>query len=142
LAIDEKLIDPAHSVQIGIRTTYHGESGHGMSVIHADKVHETTPAEVAAEIARAVGGRKAYLSFDIDCLDPAFAPGTGTPVPGGLSSYQAMAILRRLREVDFAGMDLVEVSPPYDHAETTSLAASAILLDYLCLKAWQKGARG
>ena len=142
LAIAERLIDPAHSVQIGIRTTYQGEAGHGMTVIHADKVHESTSGDVAAEIIRAVGGRKAYLSFDIDCLDPAFAPGTGTPVPGGLSSYQAMAILRRLGDIDFAGMDLVEVSPPYDHAETTSLAACAILLEYLCLKARQQGARG
>jgi agmatinase len=141
LAISEGIIDSAHSVQIGIRTTYEGESGHGMTVIHADKVHETPPAEVAAEIVRTVGGHKAYLSFDIDCLDPAFAPGTGTPVPGGLSSYQAMSILRRLKDIDFTGMDLVEVSPPYDHAETTSLAACAMLLEYLCLKAWQKGAR-
>ncbi len=141
-AVREGLIDAGHSVQVGIRTTYHGEEGHGMTVIHADRVHEMTPAEVASEVTSAVGGRKAYLSFDIDCLDPAFAPGTGTPVPGGLSTHQAMSILRRLREVDFAGMDLVEVSPPYDHAETTSLAACAVTLEYLCLKAWQQGARG
>jgi agmatinase len=128
-------------VQIGIRTTYKGEAGHGMTVMHADRVHETKPADIAAEIVRAVGGRKAYLTFDIDCLDPAFAPGTGTPVPGGLSSYQAMAILRLLGDIEFTGMDLVEVSPPYDHAETTSLAACALMLEYLCLKAWQQGAR-
>jgi agmatinase len=142
LAIGEGLVDPAHSVQIGIRTTYQGEGGHAMSVIHADRVHDMKPIEVASEILGAVGGRKAYLTFDIDCLDPAFAPGTGTPVPGGLSSHQAMAILRHLKEIDFAGMDVVEVSPPYDHAETTSLAACAITLEYLCLKAWQRGARG
>ena len=142
MAIAEGLIDPAHSVQIGIRTTYEGEVGHGMTVIHADRVHEQAPGDVAAEILRVVSGRRAYLSFDIDCLDPAFAPGTGTPVPGGLSSYQAMAILRGLKEVEFTGMDLVEVSPPYDHAETTSLAATAMMLEYLCIKAWQKGARG
>ena len=100
-----------------------------------------SPGDVAAAIMAAVGTRTAYLSFDIDCLDPAFAPGTGTPVPGGLSSHQALSILRRLKEVDFAGMDLVEVSPPYDHAETTSLAACAVMLEYLCLKAWQRGAR-
>jgi agmatinase len=141
LAIAEGIIDPAHSVQIGIRTTYKGEAGHGMTVVHADRVHETKPADIAAEIVRAVGGRKAYLTFDIDCLDPAFAPGTGTPVPGGLSSYQAMAILRLLGDIEFTGMDLVEVSPPYDHAETTSLAACALMLEYLCLKAWQQGAR-
>lgn len=142
MAIAEGLIDPAHSVQIGIRTTYEGEVGHGMTVIHADRVHEQASGDVANEIMRVVDGRKAYLSFDIDCLDPAFAPGTGTPVPGGLSSYQAMAIMRGLKEIDFTGMDLVEVSPPYDHAETTSLAATAMMLEYLCIKAWQKGARG
>jgi agmatinase len=113
-----------------------------MTVIHADRVHEQALGDVAAEIMRTVDGRKAYLSFDIDCLDPAFAPGTGTPVPGGLSSHQAMAILRGLKEIDFTGMDLVEVSPPDDHAETTSLAATAMMLEYLCIKAWQRGARG
>jgi agmatinase len=142
LAIAEGVIDPGHSVQIGIRTTYQGEAGHGMTVIHADRVHDTSPAAVAAEIVATVGSCKAYLTFDIDCLDPAFAPGTGTPVPGGLSSYQAMAMVRGLKDIDFAGMDLVEVSPPYDHAETTSLAACAVMLEYLCLKAWQQGARG
>lgn len=141
LAIRDGLVDPARSVQVGIRTTYMGEKGYGMTVIHADRVHQTAPARIAAEIARAVGGARAYLSFDIDCLDPAFAPGTGTPVPGGLSSHQAMAILRRLADIDFVAMDVVEVSPPYDHAETTALAACAMALEYLCLRAWRKGAR-
>jgi agmatinase len=101
-----------------------------------------SPAEAAKEIARTVGKGKAYLTFDIDCLDPAFSPGTGTPVPGGLSSHQALSIIRKLTDVDFIGMDLVEVSPPYDHAEITALAGATIVLDYLCLRAWQKGARG
>jgi agmatinase len=105
-------------------------------------VHEMRPDEVAQEIARTVGRQKAYLTFDIDCLDPAFAPGTGTPVPGGLSSHQVLSIIRKLTDVDFVGMDIVEVSPPYDHAEITALAAATIVLDYLCLKAWQNGARG
>jgi agmatinase len=84
----------------------------------------------------------AYLTFDIDCLDPSAAPGTGTPVPGGLSSYQALAILRAMRGMDFVGMDVVEVSPPYDHAELTSNAAAMIAVEMLCLKAWARGARG
>ncbi len=141
LAIREGVIDPEHSIQVGIRTTFHGEEGYGMTILHADRVHDMTAGEVAAEVVRVTGGRKAYLTFDIDCLDPAYAPGTGTPVPGGLTSHQAMSILRRLKDIDFSGMDLVEVSPPYDHAETTSLAGSAMLLEYLCLRAWQKGAR-
>ena len=72
----------------------------------------------------------AYLTFDIDCLDPAFAPGTGTPVPGGLSSHQALSILRGLKGVNFVGMDVVEVSPAYDHAEITALAGATIALEY------------
>ena len=91
---------------------------------------------------RVVGDAKAYLSFDIDCLDPAFAPGTGTPVPGGLSTAQALAILRGLRAIDFVGMDLVEVAPAYDHAEITSLAAASLAVEYLILRAARKAAAG
>ena len=68
--------------------------------------------------------------------------GTGTPVPGGLSTYQAQSILRKMTDIDYAGMDVVEVSPPFDHAEVTALAAASISLEYLCLRAWQAGARG
>jgi agmatinase len=141
-AVRDGLIDPKRSIQVGIRTTFHGERTFGFKILYSDRVHEMSPAEVAREIASTVGSGKAYLTFDIDCLDPAFAPGTGTPVPGGLSSHQALSIIRKLTDVDFVGMDLVEVSPPYDHAEITALAGATIVLDYLCLKAWQKGARG
>jgi agmatinase len=141
-AVRDGVIDPKRSIQVGIRTTFHGERTFGFNILYSDRVHEMSPAEVAKEIARTVGKQKAYLTFDIDCLDPAFAPGTGTPVPGGLSSHQALSIIRKLTDVDFVGMDLVEVSPPYDHAEITALAGATIVLDYLCLKAWQKGARG
>jgi agmatinase len=141
LAIRDGIIDPKRSIQVGIRTSFLGEEGHGMTVIDADEVHATSADAVAAEITRVAAGNKAYLSFDIDCLNPAFAPGTGTPVPGGLTSHQALSIMRRLKAVDFAAMDLVEVSPPYDHAEITALAACALTLEYLCLRAWQKGAR-
>jgi agmatinase len=76
-----------------------------------------------------------YLSFDIDALDPAFAPGTGTPEVGGLATWQARSILRRLAGIRFAGMDVVEVSPPYDVAEITALAAATMAWDYLGLLA-------
>ncbi len=142
IAIQEGIIDPARSIQVGIRTTYHGERTYGMKIVYADQVHEASAQDIANEIQDVVAGHKAYLTFDIDCLDPAYAPGTGTPVPGGLTTHQALSILHKLTDVDFAGMDVVEVSPPYDHAETTSLAAAAIALDYLCLRAWQAGARG
>jgi agmatinase len=104
-------------------------------------VHESSAEQVAAIVKQVVGNNKAYLTFDIDCLDPSVAPGTGTPVPGGLSYHQAASIIRRLTDINFVAMDVVEVSPPYDHAELTSLAAASVVMEYICLRAWQKGAR-
>ncbi|MDP9137662.1 MAG: agmatinase [Pseudomonadota bacterium] len=141
LAVRDGVIDARRSIQVGIRTTYHGERTYGFKIVYADEVHAAPAAAIARTIRKAVGKRPAYLTFDIDCLDPAFAPGTGTPVPGGLSSHQALSILRELKEVDFVGMDVVEVSPAYDHAEITALAAATIALEYICLRAWRKGAR-
>ena len=79
------------------------------------------PQQVADIVSKVVGTNKAYLTFDIDCLDPSVAPGTGTPIPGGLSYHQAASIMRKLTGINFVAMDLVEVSPPYDHAEITSV---------------------
>ena len=132
-AIREGLIDPARSVQIGIRTW--NDDFMGVEVIGADAVHALGPAAVAERILSIVGDHPAYLTFDIDCLDPGFAPGTGTPVPGGLSSAQALAILRRLVPVNLVGMDVVEVAPAYDHAEITALAAAHLAAEMLCLVA-------
>jgi agmatinase len=140
-AIRDGLIDPRRSVQLGIRTTYQGERTYGVNIIYADRVHAATAGEIAGEITAAVGDNPAYLTFDIDCLDPAFAPGTGTPVPGGLSTHQALSILRNLAAINFTGMDIVEVSPPYDQSDITALAGATVVLDYLCLKAHAKGAR-
>jgi agmatinase len=140
-AIRDRLIEPRRSLQLGIRTAYHGERTYGMNILYADRIHAMSFDEIAAEMERILGDRPVYLTFDIDCLDPAFAPGTGTPVPGGLSTHQALSILRRLSRVNFIGMDLVEVSPPYDHAEITALAGATIVLEFLCLRAWAKGAR-
>lgn len=133
LALEEGLIDPQHSVQIGIRTF--NEQDKDLTILTAPWVHERGTAAVARVVRDVVGDAKAYLSFDIDGLDPAFAPGTGTPVCGGLSTAQVQAVLWDLTAVDFVGMDIVEVSPPYDHAELTSLAAATIALDWLCLLA-------
>src|SRR5690606_11723062 len=93
---------------------------------------------VAARIRERVGDMPAYLSFDIDCLDPAFAPGTGTPVAGGLSSAQALMTLAGLRSVNFVGGDVVEVSPPYDHADITAIAAATVAQLYVGLIASQR----
>ena len=80
------------------------------------------------------------VTFDIDCLDPAFAPGTGTPVAGGLSSAQALEILRGIGDLNYVGMDLVEVAPAYDHAEITAIAAATIIHDFICLLAIKRSA--
>ena len=140
-ALKEGLIDPKKSVQIGIRTSFIGETTDGIRIIYADEAHELSSAQLAKIIADTVGPSKAYLTFDIDCLDPSAAPGTGTPIPGGLTYHQSATIIRKLTNVNFIGMDLVEVSPPYDHADITSIAASALVMEYICLRAWQKGAR-
>ena len=140
-AVREGLIDPRKSIQLGIRTTFVGETTMGFRIIYADEVHGSTAEQLAAIIKKQVGASKAYLTFDIDCLDPSVAPGTGTPIPGGLTYHQAASVIRKLTDINFIGMDMVEVSPPYDHAEITSGAAYGLIMEYLCLKAWQKGAR-
>ena len=139
-AVREGLIDPLKSVQIGIRTSFAGETTMGFRIIFADEVHDTTPTN-SPRSSPTRWATKAYLTFDIDCLDPSAAPGTGTPIPGGLTYHQAASVIRNLKDVNFVGMDMVEVSPPYDHAEITSGAAAGLIMEYICLRAWQKGAR-
>ncbi len=139
-AIEEGLIEPRRTVQIGIRSPvarsiYDWTLARGVTIIPAQEVHEAGPADIAQRIRAVVGDAPVYLSFDIDALDPAFAPGTGTPEIGGLSSWQAQAIIRRLTGLDFVGMDVVEVSPAYDTAEITALAAATMAWEYLCLLA-------
>ena len=136
-AIAEGLVDPKRMIQIGIRSPVEPEimdwtRAQGVTVLSAIEVHETGPAAIAARIAGVVGTAPAYLSFDIDALDPAFAPGTGTPEVGGLASWQAQAILRRIGGLDWRGMDVVEVAPAYDVAEITALAAATIAWEYIC----------
>ncbi len=137
-AIEEKLVDPHRMIQIGIRSPVQQEVfdwtlAKGVTILDAEDVHERTPKDIAQAIAEVVGDGPTYLSFDIDALDPAFAPGTGTPEIGGLSTWQARAILRRLEEIDFIGMDMVEVAPAYDTAEITALAAATLVWEYLAL---------
>lgn len=110
----------------------------GVTVLGADWVHEHGVRAVAQHIQQIVGQRSSYLTFDVDCLDPAFAPGTGTPVPGGLSSAQALSILRLLKNVQLVGMDVVEVAPAYDHSEITALSAAHIAAEMLCLLSEQR----
>jgi agmatinase len=139
-AAREGLVDPKTSVQIGLRT--HNDDLMGFQVLDAAWVHEHGPQAVASEVRRIVGRNKAYLTFDIDCLDPAFAPGTGTPVAGGLSSAQALGIMKGLAGIDFVGMDIVEVAPAYDVAEITALAAAHLAHEWLALYAARTEPRG
>lgn len=132
-ATRDGLVDPSHSVQIGIRT--HNPDPLGFNIINAIEVQKSGPEAVAARVREIVGDGPCYITFDIDCLDPSAAPGTGTPVPGGLTSYQAQEILRNLAGVNVVGMDVVEVSPPYDHAEITALAAATLANDLIALHA-------
>jgi agmatinase len=137
-AISEGLVEPRRMVQVGLRSPV-GREVHdwtlarGVKMITAQDVHEVGPNAIADQIRQVIGEAPVYLSFDIDVLDPAFAPGTGTPEIGGLASWQAQAIMRRLRGLQFVGMDLVEVCPPYDVAEITALAGATIAWEYLCL---------
>ena len=137
-AIEEGLVAPQRMAQVGIRSPVQPEVmdwtiGSGVTVISAEDVHEAGPGRVAARISEVIGDAPAYLSFDIDALDPAFAPGTGTPEIGGLASWQAQSILRRLAGLRFVGADVVEVAPAYDVAEITALAAATIAWEYLAL---------
>jgi agmatinase len=130
----EGLIDPAHSVQIGIRTEYERVS-HQFQVIDAQQANEQSIADTVAAVRARVGDRPAYLTFDIDCLDPAFAPGTGTPVVGGLSTSRAIHILQGLADLNIVGFDVVEVAPAYDHADLTALAGASLALEFLYMRA-------
>jgi agmatinase len=137
-AIEEGLVEPARMIQLGVRSPVQREVfewglDRGVTVLSAQDIHAGTPAAVAARVRDVVGTGHTYLSFDIDALDPAFAPGTGTPEIGGLASWQAQAILRNLGGVNFVGMDLVEVAPAYDVAEITALAGATMVWEYLAL---------
>ena len=132
-AAKEGIIDPKHSVQVGIRTT--NDDTHGFNILDARWVHNNGPEAVAERIKTICGDRKTYLTFDIDCLDPSFAPGTGTPVIGGLTSFQAAEIVRRLGGINLVGMDLVEVAPAYDVGEITALAGASLAAEFLCVYA-------
>ncbi len=140
-AVEEGLIDPSRTVQIGIRGAQNSMDGWdyseatGMRVIFMDEVTRMGVEAVAEEARRVVGDGPTYLSFDIDSLDPAFAPGTGTPEVGGLTTIESLTLLRALRGVPLMGADVVEVAPPFDPTGGTSLIAATLLYELLCLVA-------
>lgn len=137
-AIEEGLIDPARTIQIGIRSPVQREVwdwtvGRGVTILSALDVHASGPAAVVERIRAVVGTAPVYFTFDVDALDPAYAPGTGTPEFGGLTPWQVQAIMRNLQGLDFRGMDVVEVSPAHDLSEITALAAATVVWEYLAL---------
>lgn len=138
-AVDEGIVDPTKSVQIGIRTMNDDE--YGFTILGAPWVHREGIPAVLDVIEEIVGDNKAYLTFDIDCLDPAFAPGTGTPVSGGLSSAQAIEAIKGMEPLNIVGMDVVEVAPAYDVSEITAYAAAHIAHDFICVQAAKAGAK-
>jgi agmatinase len=108
----------------------------GMNIIDAREVHEGGTAAAVAKIKGILGDAPVYLSFDIDALDPAYAPGTGTPVWGGLTSAQAAIMLRDLAGIDLKGGDIVEVSPPFDTTGATAIAGAHVATNIICLLGW------
>jgi len=138
-AIEEKLVDPRSMVQIGLRATgYAAEDfdwarDQGVTVVQAEACWYKSLAPLMEEVRRLVGpDQPAYLSFDIDGLDPSVAPGTGTPEPGGLTGSQGLEIIRGCYGLNLIGCDLVEVSPPYDTTGNTALLAANLLFEMLC----------
>jgi agmatinase len=138
-AVKAGYVDPRRSIQIGIRTTT--EDYLGVNVITARAAHEIGVAAVVARAKEVVGDNATYVTFDIDALDPAFAPGTGTPVWGGLASWQAAAMLRDLAGINMVGGDVVEVAPAYDTTGATAIAGAHVAYDLICLYHWAKTRR-
>ncbi len=140
-AVEEGVLDPKRVVQIGIRGgindrdlwKFSHESG--MRVIYMHEAHEMGLEAVIEEARRVVGDEPTYLSFDIDGLDPTYAPGTGTPEIGGFTSLEAQMLLRGLRGIDLVGGDVVEVSPPFDPSGLTALTGASMMFEILCLLA-------
>lgn len=140
-AVEEGLLDPKRTVQIGIRGAQNSEEGwdfsleSGMRVIFIEEFARLGVEAVVAEARRAVGDGPTYISFDVDSLDPAFAPGTGTPEVGGLTTIEAQRVLRGLRGLNLIGGDVVEVSPPFDPSGNTALVAATMMYEILCILA-------
>jgi agmatinase len=135
-AVKLGLIDVARSVQVGIRTE--NPETMGITTIDAREVHLEGPVRTASRIKEIVGDAPVYMTFDIDALDPAYAPGTGTPVWGGLTSAQAAIMLRDLAGINLLGGDVVEVSPPFDTTGATAIAGAHVAMEMLCLWGWTR----
>ena len=140
-AVEEGLLDPKRVVQIGIRGSIYSADdmafaeGSGMRVIYMEEFAKLGPEKVIAEARRVVGGGPTYISFDVDGLDPVYAPGTGTPEIGGMSTREAQEVVRGLQGLDLVGGDVVEVSPPFDPSGNTALVGATFMFEIMCLLA-------
>lgn len=146
-AIEERLVDVEHSIEVGLRGPIYDREDWtglrdelGLEYLTTEQVLDLGPEATAERIRERVAGRTAFISFDIDVVDPAFAPGTGTPEPGGLSAHDALAIVRLLRDIDFVGFDVVEVIPAYDPAGQTAFLAANLAYEMLSLVALRREA--
>jgi agmatinase len=134
----EGIIDVTASTQVGLRT--YNDRDYGFEILTSPWIHRNGIDAAIDIVCQRAADRPVYLSFDIDGLDPAFAPGTGTPVAGGLASWQGLEFVRGLEPLNLIGMDVVEVAPAYDHSEITAIAAASVAYDWLAILAKQKGA--
>jgi agmatinase len=145
-AMEENIIDPHSSVQIGMRGTlyepddFEEARGFGFDLISADQVRQMSPAELAERVRARVGDRPTFFTFDIDFFDPSVAPGTGTPEVGGFSSAEGLQYLRELTNIRYVGFDVVEVLPAHDVSQITALLGANIAYEFVCLKAVEKRA--
>ena len=146
-ALEENLIDASHSIQVGMRGSLYDPDEHkmaaelGMKLIPAHKVREMGLETLVKTILERVGDKPCFLTFDIDFVDPAYAPGTGTPEVGGFTSLEALELVRNIKDLNFVGFDLVEVLPAYDHGEITAYLAANIVFEYLSILAVKKKAK-
>lgn len=140
-AVEEGILDPKRSIQIGIRGAANSDEcwtfgpNHGIRIVYIEEFNKLGVEKVIAEARRIVGEGPTYISFDIDSIDPSFAPGTGTPEIGGLTTIEAQGLIRGLRGLNLVGADVVEVSPPFDPSGNTALIAATIIYEILCIVA-------
>jgi guanidinopropionase len=138
-AVEDGLLDPKRTIQVGIRGAQNSDEGwkfsqeSGMRVIFIEEFRQLGVDGVLHEIKSVIGNEKSYLSFDIDSIDPVYAPGTGTPEIGGLTPFEGQQIIRGLRNNNLVGADLVEVSPPFDQSGNTALVAATMVYEILCV---------
>ena len=141
IAVEEGLLDPERTIQIGIRgslsekSTWQFSHDSGMRVVYMDEFYDRGYKVIIEEAREIVGDGPTYISFDVDGLDPVFTPGTGTPEIGGFTTLEAQMMLRALRGLNLVGGDLVEVAPPFDPSGNTALVGASMMFEILCLLA-------